>query len=224
MFLPISRSKFIEILLVFEFGFDCFIETMASENIGNVFSCRLMRACELRQAERRARSLKFKLGKLVNESFLGGSDPSPSNRKFCELAVGQAAQGKSADFFRADNPEGIEARNEQGTVDMFRYSKFLLTRSNTDAKIFGFILIWGILLCETEMQTKGMIANLLLEIVLEAPSPDVAALAMEDMISWMQGGGQVGIFDATNSSRQRRNMLMKMAEGKCKVTSCFIWV
>nr|DAD26279.1 TPA_asm: hypothetical protein HUJ06_027747 [Nelumbo nucifera] len=64
---------------------------------------------------------------------------------------------QSADFFRADNPEGMEARNE------------------------------------------------------------VAALAMDDMISWMQEGGQVGIFDATNSSRARRNMLMKMAEGKCKI-------
>ncbi|KAK6145254.1 hypothetical protein DH2020_022074 [Rehmannia glutinosa] len=65
--------------------------------------------------------------------------------------------GKTADFFRGDNPEGIEARNE------------------------------------------------------------VAALAMEDMISWMQEGGQVGIFDATNSTRCRRNMLMRMAEGKCKM-------
>ncbi|ESQ36196.1 hypothetical protein EUTSA_v10006901mg [Eutrema salsugineum] len=62
-----------------------------------------------------------------------------------------------ADFFRADNPEGVEARTE------------------------------------------------------------VAALAMEDMIAWMQDGGQVGIFDATNSTRVRRNMLMKMAEGKCKI-------
>ncbi|XVE59009.1 hypothetical protein DITRI_Ditri05aG0009800 [Diplodiscus trichospermus] len=65
--------------------------------------------------------------------------------------------GKTADFFRADNPEGVEARNE------------------------------------------------------------VAALAMDDMIAWMQEGGQVGIFDATNSSRSRRSMLMKMAEGKCKI-------
>ncbi|XP_058110317.1 6-phosphofructo-2-kinase/fructose-2,6-bisphosphatase [Magnolia sinica] len=64
---------------------------------------------------------------------------------------------QTADFFRADNPEGMEARNE------------------------------------------------------------VAALAMEDMISWMQEGGQVGIFDATNSTRKRRTMLMKMAEGKCKM-------
>ncbi|OIW15503.1 hypothetical protein TanjilG_32907 [Lupinus angustifolius] len=63
----------------------------------------------------------------------------------------------SADFFRADNPEGVEARNE------------------------------------------------------------VAALAFEDMISWMQEGGQVGIFDATNSYKKRRNMLMKMAEGRCKI-------
>ncbi|KAG6386447.1 hypothetical protein SASPL_155349 [Salvia splendens] len=46
---------------------------------------------------------------------------------------------------------------------------------------------------------------------------EVAALAMEDMISWMQEGGQVGIFDATNSTRKRRNMLMKMAEGECKI-------
>uniref|UniRef100_A0A0D3FH96 CBM20 domain-containing protein n=1 Tax=Oryza barthii TaxID=65489 RepID=A0A0D3FH96_9ORYZ len=63
---------------------------------------------------------------------------------------------QTADFFRGDNKEGVEARNE------------------------------------------------------------VAALAMEDMLSWMQEGGQVGIFDATNSTRNRRNMLMKMAEGKCK--------
>ncbi|GJN35945.1 hypothetical protein PR202_gb24763 [Eleusine coracana subsp. coracana] len=45
----------------------------------------------------------------------------------------------------------------------------------------------------------------------------VAALAMEDMIDWMHDGGQVGIFDATNSTRKRRHMLMKMAEGNCKV-------
>ncbi|OQU92766.1 hypothetical protein SORBI_3001G405300 [Sorghum bicolor] len=64
---------------------------------------------------------------------------------------------QTADFFRGDNREGVEARNE------------------------------------------------------------VAALAMEDMLSWMQEGGQVGIFDATNSTRIRRNMLMKMAEGKCKI-------
>ncbi|XP_072977195.1 6-phosphofructo-2-kinase/fructose-2,6-bisphosphatase-like [Typha angustifolia] len=64
---------------------------------------------------------------------------------------------QSADFFRADNPEGMEARNE------------------------------------------------------------IAALAMEDMLAWMQEGGQVGIFDATNSTRKRRNMLMKIAEGRCKI-------
>ncbi|XP_057483852.1 6-phosphofructo-2-kinase/fructose-2,6-bisphosphatase-like isoform X1 [Actinidia eriantha] len=46
---------------------------------------------------------------------------------------------------------------------------------------------------------------------------EVAALAMDDMMAWMQEGGQVGIFDATNSTRNRRNMLMKMAEGKCKI-------
>ncbi|RHN41462.1 putative 6-phosphofructo-2-kinase, Fructose-2,6-bisphosphate 2-phosphatase [Medicago truncatula] len=63
----------------------------------------------------------------------------------------------AADFFRADNPEGMEARNE------------------------------------------------------------VAALAFEDMLSWMHEGGQVGIFDATNSNKRRRNMLMKLAEGKCEL-------
>ncbi|KAI7740668.1 hypothetical protein M8C21_030104, partial [Ambrosia artemisiifolia] len=45
----------------------------------------------------------------------------------------------------------------------------------------------------------------------------VAALAMDDMTAWMQEGGQVGIFDATNSTSERRNMLIKMAEGKCKI-------
>ncbi|AET03237.2 fructose-6-phosphate-2-kinase/fructose-2, 6-bisphosphatase [Medicago truncatula] len=64
---------------------------------------------------------------------------------------------QAADFFRADNPEGMEARNE------------------------------------------------------------VAALAFEDMLSWMHEGGQVGIFDATNSNKRRRNMLMKLAEGKCEL-------
>ncbi|KAK7276021.1 hypothetical protein RIF29_17152 [Crotalaria pallida] len=64
---------------------------------------------------------------------------------------------QSADFFRADNPQGMEARNE------------------------------------------------------------VAVLAFEDMISWMQEGGQVGIFDATNSNKQRRKTLMKLAEGRCKI-------
>lgn len=64
---------------------------------------------------------------------------------------------QSAEFFRPDNPEGLEARNE------------------------------------------------------------MAALDMEDMLSWMQDGGQVGIFDATNSTRERRNMLMKKAKGKCKI-------
>lgn len=28
---------------------------------------------------------------------------------------------------------------------------------------------------------------------------------------------QVGVFDATNSTRERRNMILRMAEGKCKV-------
>uniref|UniRef100_A0A0E0CSJ0 CBM20 domain-containing protein n=1 Tax=Oryza meridionalis TaxID=40149 RepID=A0A0E0CSJ0_9ORYZ len=69
---------------------------------------------------------------------------------------------QTADFFRGDNKEGVEARNE------------------------------------------------------------VAALAMEDMLYWMQEGGQVGIFDATNSTRNRRNMLMKMAEGKCKFPKLII--
>nr|CAB3496221.1 unnamed protein product [Digitaria exilis] len=74
-----------------------------------------------------------------------------------EFLTGSSSFEQTADFFRGDNREGVEARNE------------------------------------------------------------VAALAMEDMLSWMQEGGQVGIFDATNSTRIRRNMLMKMAEGKCKI-------
>ncbi|CAM6124564.1 unnamed protein product [Calypogeia fissa] len=64
---------------------------------------------------------------------------------------------QSADFFRADNREGVDARNE------------------------------------------------------------VAVLAMEDMLSWMSEGGQVGVFDATNSTNERRKLLLGLAEGKCKV-------
>ncbi|KAF3497576.1 hypothetical protein DY000_02058117 [Brassica cretica] len=79
-------------------------------------------------------------------------DPTPVEYRRLKHGVNQCA-----DFFRADNQEGVEARTE------------------------------------------------------------VAALAMEDMIAWMEDGGQVGVFDATNSTRVRRNMLMQMAEGKCKI-------
>ncbi|KAK9279940.1 hypothetical protein L1049_013624 [Liquidambar formosana] len=102
-----------------------------------------------------ARGKTFTAAKLTRYLRWLGHDTKHFNvGKYRRLKHGT---NQSADFFRADNPEGIEARNE------------------------------------------------------------VAALAMEDMISWMQEGGQVGIFDATNSTRKRRNMLMKMAEGKCKI-------
>jgi len=46
----------------------------------------------------------------------------------------------------------------------------------------------------------------------------VAKLALEDMLVWMEHrGGQVGIFDATNSTRGRRQMLTDMCRGRCKV-------
>ncbi|XP_002991023.2 6-phosphofructo-2-kinase/fructose-2,6-bisphosphatase [Selaginella moellendorffii] len=64
---------------------------------------------------------------------------------------------QAADFFRGDNQEGVDARNE------------------------------------------------------------VAILAMEDMFSWMDAGGQIGVFDATNSTKERRNLILKLAEDKCKV-------
>ncbi|XP_031271768.1 6-phosphofructo-2-kinase/fructose-2,6-bisphosphatase isoform X1 [Pistacia vera] len=102
-----------------------------------------------------ARGKTFTAAKLTRYLRWLGHDTKHFNvGKYRRLKHGT---NQSADFFRADNPEGMEARNE------------------------------------------------------------VAALAMEDMISWMQEGGQVGIFDATNSMRERRNMLMKMAEGKCKI-------
>lgn len=102
-----------------------------------------------------ARGKTFTAAKLTRYLRWLGHDTKHFNvGKYRRLKHGA---NQSADFFRADNPEGMEARNE------------------------------------------------------------VAALAMEDMISWMQEGGQVGIFDATNSTRKRRNMLMKMAEGKCKI-------
>ncbi|KAM3307242.1 6-phosphofructo-2-kinase/fructose-2,6-bisphosphatase [Capsicum chacoense] len=102
-----------------------------------------------------ARGKTFTAAKLTRYLRWLGHDTKHFNvGKYRRLKHGS---NQTADFFRADNPEGLEARNE------------------------------------------------------------VAALAMEDMIAWMQEGGQVGIFDATNSSRKRRNMLMKMAEGKCKI-------
>ncbi|XWS29040.1 hypothetical protein CRYUN_Cryun25bG0122500 [Craigia yunnanensis] len=102
-----------------------------------------------------ARGKTFTAAKLTRYLRWLGHDTKHFNvGKYRRLKHGT---NQTADFFRADNPEGMEARNE------------------------------------------------------------VAALAMDDMIAWMQEGGQVGIFDATNSSRSRRNMLMKMAEGKCKI-------
>ncbi|KAK9689610.1 hypothetical protein RND81_09G071100 [Saponaria officinalis] len=102
-----------------------------------------------------ARGKTFTAAKLTRYLRWLGHDTKHFNvGKYRRLKLGT---NQCADFFRGDNPEGIEARNE------------------------------------------------------------VAALAMEDMISWMQEGGQVGIFDATNSTRERRTMLMKLAEGKCKI-------
>ncbi|CAK9164182.1 unnamed protein product [Ilex paraguariensis] len=102
-----------------------------------------------------ARGKTFTAAKLTRYLRWLGHDTKHFNvGKYRRLKHGA---NQSADFFRGDNPEGMEARNE------------------------------------------------------------VAALAMDDMIAWMQEGGQVGIFDATNSTKQRRNMLMKMAEGKCKI-------
>ncbi|XP_016436957.1 6-phosphofructo-2-kinase/fructose-2,6-bisphosphatase isoform X2 [Nicotiana tabacum] len=102
-----------------------------------------------------ARGKTFTAAKLTRYLRWLGHDTKHFNvGKYRRLKHGT---NQSADFFRGDNPEGMEARNE------------------------------------------------------------VAALAMEDMIVWMQEGGQVGIFDATNSTRGRRNMLTEMAEGKCKI-------
>ncbi|GAB2223296.1 hypothetical protein Drorol1_Dr00017436 [Drosera rotundifolia] len=102
-----------------------------------------------------ARGKTFTAAKLTRYLRWLGHDTKHFNvGKYRRLKLGV---NQSAEFFRGDNPEGIEARNE------------------------------------------------------------VAALAMEDMISWMQEGGQVGIFDATNSTKERRNMLMKLAEGRCKI-------
>ncbi|XP_028754625.1 6-phosphofructo-2-kinase/fructose-2,6-bisphosphatase-like [Neltuma alba] len=102
-----------------------------------------------------ARGKTFTAAKLTRYLRWLGHDTKHFNvGKYRRLKHGT---NQSADFFRADNPEGMEARNE------------------------------------------------------------VAALAFEDMISWMQEGGQVGIFDATNSTKKRRNMLMKLAEGRCKI-------
>ncbi|KAL6203443.1 hypothetical protein ACLB2K_027143 [Fragaria x ananassa] len=102
-----------------------------------------------------ARGKTFTAAKLTRYLRWLGHDTKHFNvGKYRRLKHGT---NQTADFFRADNPEGMEARNE------------------------------------------------------------VAAMAFDDMVSWMQEGGQVGIFDATNSTKKRRNMLMKMAEGKCKI-------
>jgi 6-phosphofructo-2-kinase/fructose-2,6-biphosphatase len=46
----------------------------------------------------------------------------------------------------------------------------------------------------------------------------VAKLAAEDMLSWLESrGGQVAIFDATNSTRARRKMLVELCSGRCSL-------
>ncbi|RYQ99107.1 hypothetical protein Ahy_B07g086974 isoform A [Arachis hypogaea] len=102
-----------------------------------------------------ARGKTYTAGKLTRYlRWLGHETKHFNVGKYRRLKHGA---NQSADFFRADNPQGMEARNE------------------------------------------------------------VAKLAFEDMISWFEDGGQVGIFDATNSNKERRKMLMKLAEGRCKI-------
>jgi hypothetical protein len=64
---------------------------------------------------------------------------------------------QTADFFRGDNREGVEARNEVSELHQACLSR----------NIYFFCKIFPMLF-------------------------QVAALAMEDMLSWMQEGGQVG--------------------------------
>jgi len=45
----------------------------------------------------------------------------------------------------------------------------------------------------------------------------VARMACLDMLQWMEAGGQIGIYDATNSTFARRDMLVQLCEGNCKV-------
>jgi broad specificity phosphatase PhoE/predicted kinase len=41
---------------------------------------------------------------------------------------------------------------------------------------------------------------------------EMAALALEDMLGWLAGAGQVGIYDATNSTRSRRDWVRRRCE------------
>lgn len=102
-----------------------------------------------------ARGKTFTAAKLARYLRWLGHDTKHFNvGKYRRSVLGS---NQSSDFFRADNPEGVEARNE------------------------------------------------------------VAGLAFQDMLAWMHEGGQVGVFDATNSTKERRNYLLRLAEGKCKV-------
>ncbi|PWA66944.1 phosphoglycerate/bisphosphoglycerate mutase, active site protein [Artemisia annua] len=107
----------------------------------------------------------------------------------------------TADFFRGDNTEGMEARNEVAALAMDDMIAWM--QEGGQVGIFD------------ATNSSSNRRNMLMKMA--EGKCKVAALAMDDMIAWMQEGGQVGIFDATNSSSNRRNMLMKMAEGKCKM-------
>jgi broad specificity phosphatase PhoE/predicted kinase len=43
---------------------------------------------------------------------------------------------------------------------------------------------------------------------------EVAMAALDDMVAWFDGGGEVGIYDATNSSRERRSIVAERLRDK----------
>ncbi|KAF9596545.1 hypothetical protein IFM89_012276 [Coptis chinensis] len=156
-----------------------------------------------------ARGKTFTAAKLTRYlRWLGHSTKHFNVGKYRRLKHGT---NQSADFFRADNPEGMEARNE------LHYAVALYPVKSAGLPLDGFPL--GV---PIGVSTFRVTVNYSIILIVTIPywvlfSVLVAALAMDDMTAWMQEGGQVGIFDATNSTRIRRNMLMKMAEGKCKI-------
>lgn len=50
-----------------------------------------------------------------------------------------------------------------------------------------------------------------------ASRTQVARVAAEDLLAWLDTGGQVGVYDATNSTKERRAMLCDIFRSRCKI-------
>ncbi|CAI7813707.1 unnamed protein product [Closterium sp. NIES-54] len=137
-----------------------------------------------------ARGKTFTAAKLTRYlRWLGHETKHFNVGKYRRLKLGAS---QTSDFFRADNFEGIEARNEALPLPLF-------------------------LLSASPLIPKLILPSLPASIVCLPLSFFCHRSLIPPVSSRPHLDPQVGVFDATNSTRARRNMLLELAEHKCKV-------